>query len=251
MIILPILPTSFIHFSLKGPEEGTFWTWEWKGWIGKMAWCRNECSPSVQPQVKAILLLIMVIFELQSHLTTSCFLVISLQGVVLHKPKSFISLLYTVVLPALKVSSTFYRLILWQWTINLQQSTQPRHLPKTNFHHGLVSQVATRQQLLCCAQVWSLLIIKQLQPMDQCIKVQITVQVNLLVKIQNFWKHFQISSAGMKWFLSLKMFHFPWKQAMHMSVEVLYYTYVYPCHMLTNTNYPNVIHSTVALHCRV
>ena len=31
---------------------------------------------------------------------------------------------------------------------------------------------------------------------------------------------------------------------------VLNYTYVYPYHMLTNIDYPNVIHSTVALHCR-
>ena len=82
---------------------------------------------------------------------------ISLQGVVLHKPKSFISLLYTVVLPAFKVNSTFYRLILWQWTINLQQSTQPRHLPKTNFHHGLVSLGSnkTAALMLCSSMISS------------------------------------------------------------------------------------------------
>ena len=32
MIILPILTTSLIHFSLGTFGECTFWTWEWKGW---------------------------------------------------------------------------------------------------------------------------------------------------------------------------------------------------------------------------
>ena len=31
MIILPILTTSFIHFSLGRLGECTFWTWDWKG----------------------------------------------------------------------------------------------------------------------------------------------------------------------------------------------------------------------------
>ena len=33
MIILPILTTSLIHFSLKGWENVTFWSWEWKSSI--------------------------------------------------------------------------------------------------------------------------------------------------------------------------------------------------------------------------
>ena len=32
MIILPILTTSLIHFSLKSWENLLFWTWEWKGY---------------------------------------------------------------------------------------------------------------------------------------------------------------------------------------------------------------------------
>ena len=31
MIILPVLTTTLIHFSLKGWENVLFWTWEWKG----------------------------------------------------------------------------------------------------------------------------------------------------------------------------------------------------------------------------
>ena len=44
MIVLPILSTSPIHFSLGRLGECTFWTWEWKGLPGVSNQCNLQAS---------------------------------------------------------------------------------------------------------------------------------------------------------------------------------------------------------------